>query len=191
MNRFLIAFVAIAALGAQNAFAQCCATASDGSSCKAVTPVLTTEVLSGCIDDDMGTCGGGTFDPKTPTALTGCVCVAGTCNVGPTQACTDAAAAACCASGQGNNCPAPPYSVIANQHLTVTGLGPQGDQSCDVSYDLFVPNSASAANQVPAVLMGLTFPAGGNRSETGSGVQHQGSDVRQPRLRGPLLLCAR
>jgi len=43
------------------------------------------------------------------------------------------------------------YTKTANQHFTATGLG-GNDQSCDIIYDLYVPDDATAAHQVPAIL---------------------------------------
>jgi len=54
-------------------------------------------------------------------------------------------------------------------HFTATKLGPNGDQSCDVVYDLYVPGDASATHQVPAILTTNGF--GGSKNDQASVAQ--------------------
>lgn len=58
-----------------------------------------------------------------------------------------------------------PYTVTAGD-LQAKGLGPKGDQTCDVVYDLYVPNSASPTSTVPAILTTNGF--GGSKSSQAS-----------------------
>ena len=58
-----------------------------------------------------------------------------------------------------------PYTVTAGD-LQATGLGPNKDQTCDVVYDLYVPNSASPTSTVPAILTTNGF--GGSKSDQAS-----------------------
>lgn len=103
----LAAFGLAVLLAAPSAWAQspCCAEATDGSSCNDNTG-STGGQTAGCVQAPTGSCAGG--DATVPS---GCICLAGsgTCvdSTGPIsdQACTDAAAAACCAAGEGTNCP--------------------------------------------------------------------------------------
>ena len=55
-----------------------------------------------------------------------------------------------------------PYTKLANQHITVH-VGPNSDQACDVIYDLYVPNAATAATPVPAILTTNGF--GGSKDD--------------------------
>jgi hypothetical protein len=103
--RRLIAVTALVApLFAQDASAQCCGTARSGASCNPLTPPN----FSGCVDDAMGDCIGGSFDfTVVGIGGGGCFCIAGNCNTGSSQTCSDQAAALCCLGGQGSNCPGP------------------------------------------------------------------------------------
>jgi predicted acyl esterase len=58
--------------------------------------------------------------------------------------------------------PPPGYTVTKDQHLTVK-VGPNGDQPCDVAYDLYVPKAASSSNPVPAILTTNGF--GGSKAD--------------------------
>src|SRR5579864_677690 len=42
--------------------------------------------------------------------------------------------------------------TVTTAHFHATGLGPDKSHSCDIIYDLYVPNDASASHQVPAIL---------------------------------------
>ena len=55
----------------------------------------------------------------------------------------------------------PPYTKISDQTTRATGLGPNGDQYCDVVYDLYVPSAASPSSPVPAVLTTNGFGGSG------------------------------
>ena len=50
--------------------------------------------------------------------------------------------------------------------LHATGLGPNADQACDLVYDLYVPDQASAASPVPAILTTNGF--GGSKTSQAS-----------------------
>ena len=58
------------------------------------------------------------------------------------------------------------YTKTSALHFTATGLGPTADQSCDIVYDLYVPNDASGAHQVPAILTTNGF--GGSKDDQAS-----------------------
>jgi hypothetical protein len=100
MRKILLAVLVAAAfvLGASNAMAQCCGSASDGNNdCVGIPPGGT----EGCQDLGNGTCAGGDAN-EGGAGPAGCACVAGTCicdssgNPCPSaQACADAADAAC------------------------------------------------------------------------------------------------
>ena len=60
------------------------------------------------------------------------------------------------------------YTTQTNLHFTATGLGPNS-QSCDIVYDLYVPDDASAAHRVPAILTTNGF--GGSKSDQASVAQ--------------------
>src|SRR5438874_6927024 len=60
----------------------------------------------------------------------------------------------------------PPYTKISDQTSRSTGLGPGGDQYCDVLYDLYVPNTASPSSPVPAILTTNGF--GGSKDDQAS-----------------------
>src|SRR5947199_10470676 len=60
----------------------------------------------------------------------------------------------------------PPYTKISDQTTRATGLGPNGDQYCDVLYDLYVPNSASPSSPIPAILTTNGF--GGSKDDQAS-----------------------
>src|SRR5436309_16029602 len=53
----------------------------------------------------------------------------------------------------------PPYTTISDQSTRATGLGPNGDQYCDVVYDQYVPTAASPSSPVPAILTTNGFGA--------------------------------
>jgi predicted acyl esterase len=57
------------------------------------------------------------------------------------------------------------YSKASALHFTATGLGPNG-QSCDIVYDLYVPDDASADHPVPAILTTNGF--GGSKDDQAS-----------------------
>jgi predicted acyl esterase len=59
----------------------------------------------------------------------------------------------------------PPYTVTAGD-LQAAGLGPNHDQTCDVVYDLYVPDSASPTSTVPAILTTNGF--GGSKADQAS-----------------------
>src|SRR5579864_250160 len=58
------------------------------------------------------------------------------------------------------------FTKTTAAHFTATKLGPTGDQSCDIVYDLYVPNDASASHQVPAILTTNGF--GGSKNDQAS-----------------------
>src|SRR2546421_2031706 len=60
----------------------------------------------------------------------------------------------------------PPYPKISDQTTRATGLGPNGDQYCDVVYDLYVPNAANPSSPVPAILTTNGF--GGSKDDQAS-----------------------
>src|SRR5436305_3460666 len=72
------------------------------------------------------------------------------------------AAAPPCAAADGS----PPYTKTSDQTSRATGLGPNGDQYCDVLYDLYVPNSASPSSPVPAIVTTNGF--GGSKNDQAS-----------------------
>jgi len=57
----------------------------------------------------------------------------------------------------------PTYTVAKDQDFHVTHIGPNHDTSCDVFYDLYKPNDASASHQVPAILTTNGF--GGSKED--------------------------
>lgn len=59
-----------------------------------------------------------------------------------------------------------PFTKSSGLHFTATGLGPTSDQSCDIVYDLYVPNDATAGHQVPAILTTNGF--GGSKNDQAS-----------------------
>src|SRR5438552_18201302 len=69
------------------------------------------------------------------------------------------AAVAPCAAAE----PSPPYTKSSDQTSRSTGLGPGGDQYCDVLYDLYVPNTDSPSSPVPAILTTNGF--GGSKDD--------------------------
>lgn len=58
------------------------------------------------------------------------------------------------------------FTATTGLHFTATGLGPAANQSCDVVYDLYVPNDATASHQVPAILTTNGF--GGSKNDQAS-----------------------
>ena len=58
---------------------------------------------------------------------------------------------------------APGAYVKTTSTFHATGLGPAANHSCDILYDLYVPNSASSTNQVPAILTSNGF--GGSKND--------------------------
>jgi ABC-2 type transport system ATP-binding protein len=57
----------------------------------------------------------------------------------------------------------PPFTKVANQHFLATGLGPSKSQSCDIIYDLYVPNAAVSRPPYPAILTTNGF--GGSKDD--------------------------
>lgn len=55
------------------------------------------------------------------------------------------------------------FTKSTGLHFIATGLGPSNDQSCDIVYDLYVPNDASGSHQVPAILTTNGF--GGSKDD--------------------------
>src|SRR5258708_319791 len=55
------------------------------------------------------------------------------------------------------------FTVTSGAHFHAVGLGPDGTHSCDIIYDLYVPNDASPAHQVPAILTTNGF--GGSKAD--------------------------
>ena len=58
------------------------------------------------------------------------------------------------------------FTKTSGLHFTAANLGPSSDQSCDIVYDLYVPNDATATHQVPAVLTTNGF--GGSKNDQAS-----------------------
>ena len=55
------------------------------------------------------------------------------------------------------------FTVTSGAHFHAVGLGPDGTHSCDIIYDLYVPNDASPTHQVPAILTTNGF--GGSKAD--------------------------
>jgi hypothetical protein len=58
------------------------------------------------------------------------------------------------------------FTKTSNLHLSASGLGPSSNQTCDVIYDLYVPDDATPAHQVPAILATNGF--GGSKNDQAS-----------------------
>jgi hypothetical protein len=55
------------------------------------------------------------------------------------------------------------FTKTTGAHFHATNLGPGHDHSCDIIYDLYVPDDASAAHRVPAILTTNGF--GGSKND--------------------------
>jgi ABC-2 type transport system ATP-binding protein len=56
-----------------------------------------------------------------------------------------------------------PYTKLANLHFLATSLGPSSSQSCDIIYDLYVPNATVGPPPYPAILTTNGF--GGSKDD--------------------------